>query len=94
LSIGEAEVGRPYWPQVHGKSFAIEPNPAWPDNVRVDVRDRRWQGILLDEEVPRLLGGGYQAIMLDTLDTALYLERTDPVRFAGCRRAITAFGPT
>ena len=87
LSIGEAEVGRPYWPEVRGKSFAIEANPAWPDNVRVDIRDRRWQGILLDEEVPRLLGEGYEGIMLDTLDTAPYLERKDPVRFAGCRRA-------
>jgi uncharacterized protein (TIGR01370 family) len=91
LSIGEAEVGRPYWPQVRGKSFAIEPNPAWPDNVRVDIRDRRWQGILIDQEVPRLLAEGYRGIMLDTLDTAPYLERKDPVRFAGCRRALGDF---
>ena len=55
LSIGEAESSRPYWPRVSGKTFVVEPNPAWPDNVRVDIRDRRWQSILLDEEVPRLL---------------------------------------
>jgi polysaccharide biosynthesis protein PelA len=91
LSVGEAEAGRPYWPQVRGKSFVIEPNPAWPDNVRVDIRDRRWQEILLDQEVPRLLAEGYQGIMLDTLDTAPYLERKDPVRFAGCRHALGQF---
>jgi uncharacterized protein (TIGR01370 family) len=91
LSVGEAEAGRPYWPKIRGKSFVVEPNPAWPDNVRVDIRDRRWQEILLDQEVPRLLAAGYQGIMLDTLDTAPYLERKDPVRFAGCRRALGQF---
>jgi uncharacterized protein (TIGR01370 family) len=91
VSVGEAEAGRPYWPRVRGKSFVVEPNPAWPDNVRVDIRDRRWQAILLEEEVPRLLASGYQGIMLDTLDTAPYLERKDPVRFAGCRRALGQF---
>jgi uncharacterized protein (TIGR01370 family) len=91
LSVGEAEAGRGYWPRVRGKSFVVEPNPAWPDNVRVDIRDRRWQAILLDEEVPRLLASGYQGVMLDTLDTAPYLERKDPVRFAGCRRALGTF---
>lgn len=91
LSVGEAEAGRPYWREVRGKSFVVEPDPAWTDNVRVDIRDRRWQGILLDQEVPRLLAGGYQGIMLDTLDTAPYLERKDPIRFAGCRQALRQF---
>jgi len=91
LSIGEAELGRPYWPEVRGKSFVIEANPSWPDNVRVDIRDRRWQSILLDHEVPRLLAQGYRGLMLDTLDTAPYLERRDPVRFAGARKALIQF---
>jgi polysaccharide biosynthesis protein PelA len=91
LSIGEAEASRPYWSRVNGKTFVVEPNPDWPDNVRVDIRDRRWQSILLDEEVPRLLAGGYRGIMLDTLDIAPYLERKDPVRFAGCRQALKDF---
>jgi uncharacterized protein (TIGR01370 family) len=91
LSVGEAEAGRPYWPQARGKSYVVEPNPSWPDNVRVDIRDRRWQAILLDQEVPRLLAQGYDGFMLDTLDAAPYLERKDPVRFAGCRRALGQF---
>jgi len=91
LSVGEAEASRPYWPQVRGKTFVVEPNPTWPDNVRVDIRDRRWQSILLDGEVPRLLAQGYAGVMLDTLDIAPYLERKDPVRFAGCRQALAEF---
>lgn len=91
LSVGEAETGRGYWHAVRGRSFAIEQNHDWPDNVRVDIRDRRWQSILLDEEVPRLLAEGYQGFMLDTLDTAPYLERKDPVRFAGSRQSLGEF---
>jgi hypothetical protein len=91
LSIGEAEVGRWYWSEVRGRTFVIEPNPAWPDNVRVDIRDKRWQSILLDTEVPRLLAQGYRGFMLDTLDTAPYLEHRDPIRFAGSRQALVQF---
>jgi hypothetical protein len=91
VSIGEAETSRAYWPQVQGRSYVIEKNPDWPDNFRVDIRDRRWQSILLDEEIPRLLAAGYQGIMLDTLDTAPYLERRDPVRFEGSRDSLREF---
>jgi uncharacterized protein (TIGR01370 family) len=91
VSVGEAEASRPYWREVHDKTYVVEPNPAWPDNVRVDIRDKRWQAILLDHEMPRLLAGGYTGLMLDTLDVAPYLERKDPVRFAGCRTALREF---
>ena len=57
--------------------FLVEPDPDWPENVRVDLRDRRWQEILLDEEIPRLLGQGFDGLMLDTIDTAPYLEAKD-----------------
>ena len=62
--------------------------PSWPDNVRVDVRDPRWQEILLREEVPRLMQLGFDGLMLDTIDTAPYLENKDPARFAGSRQAL------
>jgi uncharacterized protein (TIGR01370 family) len=88
LSIGEADPRRPYWPAVRGQPFLIEPNPDWPDNIRVDVRDARWQEILLRDEVPRLMKLGFDGLMLDTIDTAPYLENKDPARFAGSRQAL------
>jgi polysaccharide biosynthesis protein PelA len=88
LSVGEADAQRAYWPAVQHQPFLVEANPAWPDNVRVDIRDRRWQEILLDQEAPRLLRLGFQGFMLDTLDTAPYLERKDPARFSGSREAL------
>ena len=88
LRVGEADPRRPYWPAVRGKSFLIEPNPEWPDNIRVDVRDAHWQEVLLRDEVPRLMKLGFDGLMLDTIDTAPYLENKDPGRFAGSRQAL------
>jgi uncharacterized protein (TIGR01370 family) len=88
LSVGEVNVETPPWRDRAPRSFLIEPNQNWPANVRVDVRDRRWQDRLLAEEAPRLLGMGFQGFMLDTIDTAPYLEGKDPARFAGSRQAL------
>jgi uncharacterized protein (TIGR01370 family) len=88
LSLGEADPQRPYWPQIRARSFLIEANPNWPDNFRVDMRDKRWQELLLGQEIPRLLRLGFQGFMLDTLDTAPYLEGLDAARFAGSRQAL------
>jgi uncharacterized protein (TIGR01370 family) len=91
LSVGEADPRRPYWNVVRGAPFLVEPDPAWPENVRVDLRDHSWQEILLTREIPRLLEQGFDGLMLDTLDTAPYLEAKDPGRFAGSRQALRDF---
>lgn len=88
LSIGEADARRGYWSTVRDQSFLVEPNPNWPENMRVDVRDKRWQEVILSEEAPRLIKLGFQGFMLDTLDTAPYLEARDPAAFAGSRQAL------
>jgi uncharacterized protein (TIGR01370 family) len=87
-SVGEADPRRPYWPAARDQPFLVEANPDWPDNVRVDVRDARWQEILLRDEIPRLMKLGFDGLMLDTIDTPPYLETRDPVRFAGSRHAL------
>jgi uncharacterized protein (TIGR01370 family) len=87
LSVGEADTRRPYWPAIRDQPFLVEPNPDWP-GVRVDIRDRRWQDVLLQDEMPALIGQGYDGVMLDTIDTVPYLENKDPARFAGSRQAL------
>ncbi len=88
LSIGEADPRRAYWNEVRGAPFLVEPNPSWPENVRVDLRDPQWQAVLLNQEIPRLLAMGFDGLMLDTIDTAPYLETKDPARFGGMRDAL------
>lgn len=88
LSVGEADAHRGYWQSVREGSFLVEPNPSWPQNLRVDVRDARWQEVVVGQEAPRILAQGFDGLMLDTLDTAPYLEKKDPARFAGSRQAL------
>ncbi|HVZ89421.1 MAG TPA: endo alpha-1,4 polygalactosaminidase [Polyangia bacterium] len=88
LSVGEADPKREYWNEVEGAQFLVEPDPAWPGSIRVDLRDPAWRRVLLKEEIPLLLGRGFDGLMLDTIDTAPYLERQDPARFLGMRKAL------
>ncbi|MES1207848.1 MAG: endo alpha-1,4 polygalactosaminidase, partial [Pseudomonadota bacterium] len=88
LSIGEADPRREYWNEVRAAPFLVEPDPSWPENVRVDLRDPQWQAVLLDQEIPRLLAMGFDGLMLDTIDTAPYLQAKDGVRFGGMRDAL------
>ena len=89
MSAGEIDTRRaPLQPASPSPSFLVEPNPNWPNSFRVDLRDTAWQQILLREEIPRLIALGFDGLMLDTLDTASYLEAKDPVRFAGSRQAL------
>ena len=39
LSVGEADRQQGYWAAVRDRPFLIEPDPNWPDNMRVDLRD-------------------------------------------------------
>jgi polysaccharide biosynthesis protein PelA len=88
VSVGETDTRWPSWPALRDQPFIVEPNPEWPANVRVDVRDPRWQERLLREEIPPLFKRGFDGVMLDTIDTAPYLETKDPARFAGSRQAL------
>jgi len=88
VSVGEADPRRPYWPEVRDQPFLVESNPEWPDNVRVDIRNSRWQELLMCEEIARLMQRGFDGLMLDTIDTVPYLESKDPVRYAGSRQAL------
>jgi uncharacterized protein (TIGR01370 family) len=88
LSVGEVGANRADWPLLRDRPFLIEPNPDWPENSRVDLRDPGWQQVLLGQDVPRILGLGFDGLMLDTIDTAPYLEDRDPGRFAGSRQAL------
>jgi uncharacterized protein (TIGR01370 family) len=91
LSVGETDTRWPNWPSLRDQPFVVEPNPDWPASVRIDIRDQRWQEMLLRDQMRPLLERGFDGVMLDTIDTAPYLERKDPGRFSGSRQALSAW---
>lgn len=88
ISLGEADETRPYWEKIKHKPYIIEPNPNWPGDIRVDMRNKEWQSLLLNEIIPSILNKGYKGLFLDTVDTAIYFEETQPKKFAGAKQAM------
>lgn len=88
LSLGEAEEYRWYWPFVAGKSLLVETNPDWPGSHRVDPRSKEWGDLVLNQLIPAILKKGYDGLFLDTIDTGIYLQEKDPVKYQGARGAM------
>lgn len=74
LSVGEAEVYRSYWERIKDESWILGENPNWEGNYYVDIREKAWRRLILEEVIPKIVGQGFQGVMLDTLDTAEFLE--------------------
>jgi uncharacterized protein (TIGR01370 family) len=83
LSIGEASPDYEYFAELQRQGLLVRPSPTWLGNHYIDIRDQRWKSRVCDELVPWVLGKGFDGIFLDTLDSALSLEETDPERFSG-----------
>ena len=88
VSLGEVNTSHPEFAAIKGEPWVLAPNPSWPDARRLDVRAEACQRWLLDRVVPAALAGPVNGLFLDTADSALDLERTDPTRYAGMAQAL------
>lgn len=88
LSVGEAESYRSYWQDIDRRSVIVKKNPNWPDNFLVDIRAPAWQDLLIHKLIPEYIKRGFQGVMLDTIDTPIYLEDMYPQKFKGSKKAL------
>jgi len=86
LSLGEIKSSDPFLDFID-RAALLEENPDWPGTRRVDVRHPSWHSLVLDRRIPSIAAKGFNGLMLDTLDTAPYLEQLDPGRYGGMRAA-------
>jgi len=86
LSAGEVDAFRPHFEAVRREGLLQGRNQRWGSHF-VDVRDPRWQARVLDELVPAILEQGFDGVLLDTLDSAIYLEEQDPETYKGMQSA-------
>lgn len=88
VSVGEVDVDGPGWIEARGRSYLVRENKFWSSWV-VDVRDPRWQSLLLEKIVPGVLLEGFDGLFLDTFDSSLALMHQDgEARFAGTDKAL------
>jgi uncharacterized protein (TIGR01370 family) len=86
LSLGEIRTSDAFYHRLTPDAL-LEPNPAWPDARRIDVRQPAWQQLVLHEIIPSISAKGFAGLLLDTLDTPPYLEQQDPAGKRGMRQA-------
>lgn len=86
LSLGEINTGDPSFATLD-PAAVLAANPAWPEARIVDVRHPAWRALVLDRLVPELVAGGFTGLLLDTLDTPVFLEQHDPAAHRGMRDA-------
>ena len=86
LSLCEIKTTDPFFEFVD-RAALLEANPDWPGTYRVDLRHASWRALVLDKMIPSIAAKDFNGLMLDTLDTAPYLEQTNPRRYHGMRGA-------
>ena len=85
ISLGELHAQRPQFAAAKAAGLLVVENPNWPGAWLVDVRDPRWHRLIVEEMAPPLIARGFDGFFLDTVDSALHLEATQPERFGGMR---------
>ena len=90
ISLGEVENTRSYFKQVQAMGILLGQNPNWPGSYYVDVRDPRWQQLVVTQLIPAIVAKGFTGVFLDTLDDPAYLEQTHPKLYAGMTNASAA----
>jgi len=87
MSMGEAEISRQNYEVVKALGMTVEPRQDWKGNPLIDVRKPEWSQYVLNTLIPDILKQGFDGVMIDTVDSIIWLEQKDPVRYAGLQRA-------
>ena len=89
LSLGEIETYRSYWSLLKSTpNLIVEKNPNWKDNYLIDIRSKDWQTFIVEIFIPQIMAKGFDGLFLDTLDTAVEMERRDPLKYAKSKQSL------
>ncbi len=90
LSLGELNDQRSQFAAARDQGLLLRENPNWKGAWFADIRKPGWQRLVVDEMATAILARGFDGLFLDTLDSAMHLEATDPKRYAGMADAAVA----
>ena len=88
VSLGEINTQHPEFAAIAREPWVLAANPSWPDARGLDVTAPAYERWLLDRVVPAALAGPVNGLFLDTADSALERERSEPQRYRGTERAL------
>ncbi len=85
VSFGQASEYRSYWPKIKDQDWIL--GEARHRSHYVDIRSRMWRDILIQEVIPDILAKGFNGIFIDTLESLINLEKKNPGKYPGSRKA-------
>jgi len=88
LSLGEAETFRDNYQWIQDHQLILETGPEWKGNPVIDVRKPEWEAYVLKVLVPETVNRGFDGVMLDTADSVIWLEHTQPQKYTGMQDAL------
>ena len=88
VSLAEVNVNHRHYPIIAAEPWVLEANPNWPEARQLDVRTPGYEEWLFGRVVASAVAAGAHGLFLDTADTALERERTDPKRWGGAAAAL------
>ena len=87
LSLGEAESGRAHFEKIKQAGVLLQENIYWKGSYYIDLRKPYFPKLVIEVLIPAILHQGFDGIFMDTLDNAVELERQDPEKYRGMRKA-------
>ena len=87
LNLGEVEDTRDYFAALKNKGLLLEENKNWKGSYFIDIRNKYWSKMVVEELIPQILFQHFTGVFLDTLDNAQYLETSNPQKYKGMMKA-------
>lgn len=87
ISLGEVEQPRAHYKEAKSSRLLLSENENWKGSYAVDIRNPKWQAMVIERLVPDILRKGFHGIFIDTLDTPIELERQYPHKYHGMQKA-------
>ena len=88
ISLGEAETYRKNFEELKALGLILDTDSAWKGNPIIDTRNPQWHSYVLDNIIPSILAQGFDGIMIDTVDSIIWLENHNPASYYGLKNAM------
>ncbi len=85
LSLCEIAKTDKYYEDIKNSNLFLSKNETWQSH-KIDIRKKEWAEYIINTAIPKILHNNFDGIMIDTLDTAIALEDSDPVKYKGMKQ--------
>lgn len=87
ISLADIGAKDVFYQEVKSNKLLLDKNPCNGERFLIDVRNSRWEELLLGKIIPEILAEGFNGICLCNIDALVTLELYNPVKYEGLTKA-------